>query len=124
MRDIRAANLRRLDQNLTELGRCFPPRPPEGWLRTIRQGLGLSGWELGARLGVSQPRISQVERAELDGSLQLGSLERVAAALDCKLRYALIPEEPLEQLAYELTMLKAWGWRPGAGPRRPEIPRT
>jgi predicted DNA-binding mobile mystery protein A len=123
MRNIKGANLGRLDQSLAELGRCFPTRPPEGWVRTIRQGLGLTGWELGARLGVTQPRISQIERAELDGSLQLGTLERAAAAMHCQLRYAFIPKEPLEQLAYELMMLKAWGWRQGEGPRRPEIPR-
>jgi predicted DNA-binding mobile mystery protein A len=91
-------------------------------VRTIREGLGLSGAELGIRLGVSQPRISQIERAELDGTLQLGTLERVADALHCQLRYAFIPREPLQALAEELTMLKENGWKEG-GPQRPEIPR-
>jgi predicted DNA-binding mobile mystery protein A len=122
MRGSRAGNLWYLDHSLAELGRSFPTPPPRGWVRTIREGLGLSGSELGVRLGVSQPRISQIERAELDGTLQLGSLERVADALHCQLRYAFIPKEPLEGLAQELTLLKEHGWRE-VGPQRPEIPR-
>jgi transcriptional regulator with XRE-family HTH domain len=122
MRGIRAGTLWYLDHSLAELGRSFPAPPLRGWVRTIREGLGLSGSELGVRLGVSQPRISQIERAELDGTLQLGTLERVAAAMHCELRYAFIPKEPLEGLAQELALLKAYGWRE-AGPQRPEIPR-
>ena len=118
-----AGNLWFLDQRLAELGRSFPEPPLRGWVRTIREGLGLNGAELGVRLGVSQPRISQIERAELDGTLQLGSLERVAAALHCQLRYAFIPKEPLEGLAQELALLKAHGWTEVPWPQRPEIPR-
>ena len=122
MRRVRAGNLWYLDRSLAELGRTFPAPPLRGWVRTIREGLGLSGSELGVRLGVSQPRVSQIERAELDGTLQLGTLERVAAALHCQLRYAFIPREPLEGLAQELALLKEYGWTEG-GPQRPEIPR-
>jgi predicted DNA-binding mobile mystery protein A len=122
MRD-KAGTLWYLDHSLAELGRSFPAPPLRGWVRTIREGLGLSGSELGVRLGVSQPRVSQIERAELDGTLQLGTLERVAAALHCQLRYAFIPKEPLEGLAQELAMLKEYGWSEEAGPPRPEIPR-
>jgi predicted DNA-binding mobile mystery protein A len=118
--------MRLLDQRLTELNRCFPVRPPGGWVRTIRKGIGLTEWELGLRLGVSQPRVSQVESAEMDGSLRLGTLERVAAALHCQLRYAFIPRQSLESLADELATLKAWGWqpdgRPGPMDREPHWP--
>ena len=74
--------------------------------------IGLSGFELGKRLGVSQPRITQIEQAEISGSLRLGTLDRVAAAMRCQLRYALIPREPLEDLARELATIEAWGYRP------------
>ncbi|HWD56186.1 MAG TPA: helix-turn-helix domain-containing protein [Acidimicrobiales bacterium] len=116
MRGSKAGNLWYLDWSLAKLGHSFPAPPLRGWVRTIREGLGLSGAELGVRLGVSQPRISQIERAELDGTLQLGTLERVAAALHCQLRYAFIPNEPLEGLAQELTLLKEYGWRETGAP--------
>jgi transcriptional regulator with XRE-family HTH domain len=86
--------------------------------------MGLSGFELGTRLGVSQPRISQVEHAEVSGSLRLGTLERVAAALRCQFRYVLVPREPLEHLAREQAMLEKWGWRPKRTSTTPQIPRT
>jgi transcriptional regulator with XRE-family HTH domain len=81
----------------------------------------LSESQLGELLGVSQPRISRIERSELDGSLRLGTLERVAAALHCELRYALIPREPLEHLAQEDAKLNERGWRLE---ERPGTPRT
>jgi predicted DNA-binding mobile mystery protein A len=124
MSSIRQANLRHLDHRLAELDRCFTPVPPEGWLRSVRVAIGLSGYELGARLGVGQARISQLERAELRGSLRLGTLERVAAAMRCQLRYVLIPIEPLEYQAQEHAMLKEAGWRAKATTMPPEVPKT
>jgi predicted DNA-binding mobile mystery protein A len=123
MRDIQASNLRHLDQRLAELDRYLLPRPPYGWVRSLRMAIGLSGFELGTRLGVSQPRISQIEHGEISGSLRLGTLDRVAAAMRCQLRYALIPKEPLEHLAREQAILDEYGWRPGPSQMAPQIPR-
>lgn len=58
----------------------------------------MSGRELGARLGVSYARVGQLERGEVDGSIGLATLRRVAAALNCRLVYGFVPEEPLEDL--------------------------
>ena len=116
--------MRHLDQRLAELDHYLLPRPPYGWVRSLRMAIGLSGFELGTRLGVSQPRISQIEQAEISGSLRLGTLDRVAAAMRCQLRYALIPREPLEHMAREQAMLEEWGWRPGRTAMPPQIPRT
>jgi predicted DNA-binding mobile mystery protein A len=74
------------------------PSPPTGWVRAIRESLGMSTRELAARLDVSSPRISQIERGEVDGSLTLASLERAANALDCRLEYVLVPIAPLEEM--------------------------
>jgi len=74
------------------------PVPPTGWVRAIREALGMSTRELAKRLDVSSPRISQIERGELDGSLTLASLERVANALDCRLEYVLVPVAPLDEV--------------------------
>ena len=38
--------------------------PTEGWLRTVRHALGMSGPQLAARLGVTKARISKAERSE------------------------------------------------------------
>ncbi len=47
-------------------------------------------------LKVSQPALAAMEQSEIRGTAQLGSLRRVAAALDCTLVYALLPNKPLD----------------------------
>ncbi|MDA1370813.1 MAG: mobile mystery protein A [Proteobacteria bacterium] len=73
-------------------------RPPRGWVKAIRQALGMTTTQLATRLGVSQPRIIKIEKAEMEGSITLDSLKRAAQALDCQLVYALIPEKPLNEI--------------------------
>lgn len=70
--------------------------PSAGWIKAIRQALGMTTAQLGRRMGVSQPRIVELEQAEADRSVTLKSLERAAEALGCRLVYALVPNEPLE----------------------------
>jgi predicted DNA-binding mobile mystery protein A len=71
-------------------------RPPRGWIRAVREALGMSTTELAARMGVSQSRIPELERGEVGGSLKFATLERAAEALDCDLVYALVPRTTLE----------------------------
>jgi predicted DNA-binding mobile mystery protein A len=76
-------------------------RPPRGWIKAIREALGMTTAQLGKRLGVSQPRTVKIENAETKGSITLDSLERAAHALDCRLVYALVPRKPLDELVTE-----------------------
>ncbi|HEX4077483.1 MAG TPA: mobile mystery protein A [Rhizomicrobium sp.] len=71
-------------------------RPPKGWLRAIRDALGMTTGQFAARLNVTQPRVVQLEKAEIDGSITLNTLERAAAALGCRVVYAIVPERPLD----------------------------
>ena len=57
----------------------------------------MSSRQLAARMGVSQPAVSQLERSEVAGRIQLDSLRRAAAALDCDLVYSLVPRASLEE---------------------------
>ena len=52
---------------------------------------------LAERLGVSSAAVNKLERAELHGGVTTGKLAEVAAALDCTLVYALMPNSTLEQ---------------------------
>jgi predicted DNA-binding mobile mystery protein A len=72
-------------------------RPPKGWLRAIRDALGMTTKQFGRRLGVSQPRIVELEQSEVGGSVTLRTLQRAAEALGCRLVYALVPERPLAE---------------------------
>ena len=70
-------------------------RPPRGWVRAIRDALGLTSKQLGLRMGVSQPRIVALEKGEVEDTVTLASLRRAAEALDCTLVYAFLPNKPL-----------------------------
>jgi predicted DNA-binding mobile mystery protein A len=70
-------------------------RPARGWVRAIRDALGMTTGQMAKRMNVSQPRISELEKAEVHGNITLASMERAAEALGCRLIYVLVPEKPL-----------------------------
>ncbi|MGC8511067.1 MAG: mobile mystery protein A [Acidimicrobiales bacterium] len=96
MINTRRTARRRLDQRL--VGLDLGQTPPRGWIRAIREALGMSTRELGRRMGLTQSRVSQIERAEELGSLRLETLDRAARALNCQVRYVFVPHEPLEDM--------------------------
>jgi predicted DNA-binding mobile mystery protein A len=65
--------------------------PPEGWLRTVRNALGMSGAELAKKMGVTRARVTQAEHAELTGGITLKSMQATAEAMGCRFVYAIIP---------------------------------
>jgi predicted DNA-binding mobile mystery protein A len=88
----------RLDQRLSGLGPVERYNlPVRGWIKAIREALGMTTEQLARRLGVKQPSIVQMEQSEVKGSIQLATLRRVAAALDCTLVYAFVPKKSLEE---------------------------
>lgn len=100
MKAITSATARRhLDRRLSSWrDRQQQMVPPRGWIRAIRDALGMTATDLGRRMGVSQAAVAQFEKAEKDGSITLKSLRSAAEALDCTLVYALVPRQPLEDL--------------------------
>jgi predicted DNA-binding mobile mystery protein A len=76
-------------------------RPPRGWIKAIREALGMTTAQLAKRIGVSQPRVVAIEKAEKGSSITLDSLERAARAMDCQVVYALIPRKPLDDMVRE-----------------------
>lgn len=95
----RASARRQLDKRFSALGNIeVLTRPPRGWVKAIREALGMTSAQLAKRMGVSQPRVFKLEQAEARGAVTLESLERAALALDCRLVYALVPRQPLDAL--------------------------
>jgi predicted DNA-binding mobile mystery protein A len=74
-------------------------RPPVyGWIKAIREALGMSSAQLAKRLNIKQPSLSAIEQSEFRGAIQLATLRRVAEALDCTVVYALVPNKPLDEM--------------------------
>jgi len=76
----------------------FPQKPPRGWVRAIRNALGMTTRQLAARLRVSQPTLVALEKGEVLETISLKTLRRAAAALDCSVVYALVPNQPLDDM--------------------------
>ena len=82
-------------------------RPKEGWIRTLRKALGMSGPQLAERLKVGKSQMSQMESLEVDDRITLKQLRKVAHALDCDLVYALVPSKPVNEMLRERAWEKA-----------------
>ncbi len=87
-----------LDATFKKLNDIRTYQPPvKGWLRSIREALGMSGKQMGERMGVSQPRIVQMEKDEISGAITLKSMRQAAEAMDCVFVYSVVPRVSLEE---------------------------
>lgn len=97
--DIRARARERLDtkfESIRPIDRLA--QPPRGWIRAIRDALGMSLRQLGDRLGMAAQSVRDIEESEANGTIQLKTLRRVAEALDCVVVYAVVPKSSLTEM--------------------------
>lgn len=98
----RAMARKNLDKRLRILMNPDPfARPARGWIKVLREALGMTTAQLAKRLGIAQPSVVGLEQAEASKAITLKTLERAARALDCTLVYALVPRKPLESVVQE-----------------------
>jgi predicted DNA-binding mobile mystery protein A len=81
--------------------------PPKGWIRAIRDSLGMSARQLAARMGVGLSRIPTIEAAEVTGATTLRTLRQAATAMNCVFVYAFVPIAPLDDILRERAIEKA-----------------
>ena len=81
--------------------------PPKGWVRAIRDAVGMSGAQLARRMGITPQSLNGLEQSEASETIRLETLRKAAAALDCQLVYALVPNKPLEDRVAERARAKA-----------------
>lgn len=89
----------RLDEKFESfrpLGRYSPP--PKGWVRSIRDALGMSMRQLAKRMQMTAPSIQALEESEASGTIQLNTLRKAAEALDCVVIYSVVPKIPLQKM--------------------------
>lgn len=97
----RARNRRILDNRLLK----FPKKeeftvPKQGWIKSIREALGMSAADLGDRLGIARQSVLTLEESESEGRAGMDSLKRAAEAMDCSFVYAFIPNTSLENILH------------------------
>ena len=71
--------------------------PPKGWIRAIRDALGMTAKQLANRLGVAQQAVARIEKEELAGSVTIKTMRRIAECLDCVFVYGFVPRTSLEE---------------------------
>ena len=85
-----------VDKSLSQLSSLRNLRtPPYGWIRSIREALGMSGRQLAQRLGVTKQSVSRIEQDEIVGSITIKTLRNVAESLDCVFVYGFVPKTSL-----------------------------
>lgn len=67
----------------------------------------MTSMELAKRIGVSHQRIHQFERGEVEETIKLSTLRRVADGLDCDLVYFLVPRQSLTDAVNAQALRKA-----------------
>jgi len=88
---LKHLQIQTLDRHIAEIRVC--DRPSDGWIAAIRKSLGMSVRQLAERIGITQQSTARLETNEADDSITLKSLRKAAEALDCRVVYALIPNE-------------------------------
>jgi predicted DNA-binding mobile mystery protein A len=100
--------LHQMDLALTKLRDTrTPSRPGNGWVKAIRESLGMSASALARKLGVTPASITKLEKAEVNEKITLASLRKLASALDCELQYTLVPRKSLEAILEDRAMIVA-----------------
>ncbi|MFN8790900.1 MAG: mobile mystery protein A [Bdellovibrionales bacterium] len=93
---------RSLDEKLKAFSQArVQLRPKAGWIKALREALGMTTVQLADRMGIRQSGITLLEKRELEKTVTLETLERAARALNCELVYALVPLESLEKMVDE-----------------------
>ena len=96
--DIKALGRKHLERRLAPLREVDFTRPQRGWLRAMREALGLTTRQLAHRMGRAQSVIVDAEKSEERDAITLASLRQAAEAMGCVLVYAIVPNEPIDEI--------------------------
>jgi len=105
--EVREIIRRGLDGRVSVLRNALPSsqRPARGWLRAIRDAIGVSQSQLAKKLNITRQSYADLESAEERNTITLRSLERAAEATGCQLAYFILPRESVAQTYEELSRL-------------------
>lgn len=93
-----------IDSKLMQMKELGQLKADSGWIKLIREALGMTTTQLGKRAGIDQSRITRLEKAETEGDLKLSSLKKMAEGLDMQFVYAFVPKTSLETMVQEQAM--------------------
>jgi len=100
-REYRNLRLKQLAASLDSFGNGrHTPRPLKGWLRSVREALGITQRQIADELGITRQSVQDFETAEAGDRITLRNLRRVAEAMGCVLVYSVVPKSgTIQELA-------------------------
>lgn len=96
-----------LDRFYQELQRLNLRLPKSGWVKEVREALGMSMQDLANRLGTIKQRVEKIEKDEVTGKTTLETLKKTAQALECEFVYFIVPKTNLESILKEQALKSA-----------------
>ena len=73
--------------------------PPIGWIKAIRNGIGMSMEQLGKKLSITKQGVMDIEKREKEGAITIKSMQEIAKAIDMQFVYGFVPNAgSLEQM--------------------------
>ena len=73
--------------------------PPLGWIKAIRNGIGMSMEQLGKKLSITKQAVMDIEKREKEGAITIKSMQEIAKVIDMKFVYGFVPNAgSLEQM--------------------------
>ena len=73
--------------------------PPIGWIKAIRNGIGMSMEQLGRKLSITKQGVMDIEKREMEGAITIKAMQEIAKAMDTEFVYGFVPKTgSLEQM--------------------------
>jgi predicted DNA-binding mobile mystery protein A len=81
--------------------------PPIGWIKAIRNGIGMSMEQLGKKLSITKQAVMDIEKREKEGAVTLKAMQELAKVMDMQFVYGFIPnagslDQMIEKRALEI----------------------
>lgn len=100
--DLRQLRVQQIDEALKPYREARGiPIPGGGWLRAVREALGLTVRQQAARLGMAAATLHRSEQSEAEERISLAQLRKLAEGLECELVYGLVPRKALTERVQE-----------------------
>lgn len=107
--EFRELRIHQVDRSLEPFaGTPSVSRPQRGWLRAVREALGITIREIARKMRKTPQTVASFEKSEAANRITLQTLQHYAEAMDCELVYAIVPKSgSLGQLAEKRARHKA-----------------
>jgi len=102
--EFRELRVDQIDRSLKAFaGTQAVSRPQRGWLRSVREALGISMREVARKMRKTPQTVASLEKSEAADRITLQTLRHYAEAMNCELVYAIVPKSAsLKQLSEKL----------------------